>query len=76
MCMFLGLQKNETIVFEDEHRLKLSVVHMYSCLYILISEITTVSIDVYGTRVSLVLFPGFSRPSFCRLGNETINNLR
>ena len=24
MCMFLGLQKNETIVFEDEHRLELA----------------------------------------------------
>ena len=76
MCMVLGLQKNETIVFEDEHQLKFLVVHMYSCLYILISEITTVSINVYGTGVSLVLFPGSSGPSFCHLGNETINNLR
>ena len=40
MCMFLGL-----IVFEDEHQ----VVHMYSCLYRFISEVTTVSISAYGT---------------------------
>ena len=36
--------KNGTIVFEDEHRLELSVVHMYSC-FVFISEVTAVSIS-------------------------------
>ena len=33
MCMFLGLKKI-AIVFEDEHQLQPSLVHMYSCLYL------------------------------------------
>ena len=69
MCMFWGL-----IVFEDEHQ----VVHMHSCLYRSISEVTTVSISAYETRVFLAMFPGSSGPAQllpaeCGLGNEAIN---
>ena len=46
MCMFFGL-----IVFEDEHQ----VVHMYTCLYILISG--HYSIDRYRWYIVLFLAP-------------------
>ena len=39
----------------------------YSCTVLSILVVTTVLIDTYGTRVSLMLFSGSSRPSFCRL---------
>ena len=54
--------KKGTIVFEDGHPLELSVVHMYSYFRGHCSIIST-----HGTRMSLALFPGSSRPSFCQL---------
>ena len=60
------ISKNGTIVFEDELRLEVSVVHMYSCFrgHCSITGESESESGTHGTRVSLVLFSG---SIFCQL---------